>query len=105
MTAQNSSDSTAGKGELTQEQEWIAQGETPQERERRATELSLGRIRAMINNWQEHERPKSLPDIEGTNIFIRLWRCLIGPDWPVWLTLLGVVLGCALLARYGPSLN
>jgi hypothetical protein len=58
MSAQNSNGSTAGKGELTQEQEWIAQGETPQEQERRATELSLGRIRAMIKDWQEHERPK-----------------------------------------------
>lgn len=97
--------STAGKGELTAEQEWIAQGETPQEQERRATELSLGRIRAMIKDWQEHERPKSLRDIQGANIFFRLWRWLIGPDWPVWLTVLGVVLLSWVLARYGPLLN
>ena len=78
MNTQNSNASTAGKGELTQEQEWIAQGETPEEQERRATELSLGRIRAIIKDWEEHERPKSLWDVQGANIFIRLWRWLIG---------------------------
>ena len=102
MSAQDSNGSTGGKSELTQEQEWIAQGETLQEQERRATELSLGRIRAMIKDQEAHDRPKSLRDIQGANLVIRLWHWLMGPDLAVYL-LLGVVVGFVVLAAALPQ--